>query len=293
MHGTHSKPATIAARRRLRAAGAAALLSLGLGVAPLLAAGTAQAESAMGTAGAEADARWPDLVKNVFDGRKMVQDSGVISLEAPYRAADAAIVPMTITLDPAKDIRKVTLVIDENPSPVAATFEIGEDSGLTELSTRVRVNAYTDVHAVAEAADGTLYVTKEFVKASGGCAAPATKDPELAARTMGEMKLRRFGAVEGSSGEKREAQVMIRHPNNSGLQMNQVTMLYIPAHFVTDIEVTRNGETLFSMTGGISISEDPTFRFNYDGDHPGTFQVTARDTEGNVFQEEFSPEGAS
>ena len=112
---------------------------------------------------------------------------------------------------------------------MAATFEIAPGAGLTELSTRVRVNAYTDIHAVAEAADGTLYVTKQFVKAAGGCAAPAAKDPEVAARQMGQMKLRQFAAADGSAESARhEAQLMIRHPNNSGLQKDQVTLLYIP-----------------------------------------------------------------
>ena len=44
------------------------------------------------------------------------------------------------------------------------------------ISTRVRVNSYTNVHAVAELSDGKLYVVKTYVKASGGCSAPAVKD---------------------------------------------------------------------------------------------------------------------
>jgi len=49
----------------------------------------------------------------------------------------------------------------------------------------VRVNNYTDVHAVAELSDGKLYVTKTYVKASGGCSAPAAKNAEDATSRLG------------------------------------------------------------------------------------------------------------
>lgn len=236
------------------------------------------------------DSAWPGLKGDLFGDRQLVEGTDAIMLEAPSRATDPAIVPIKLTLDPAMNIRKVTLVIDENPAPVAASFDIAEGSGLTELSTRVRVNAYTDIHAVAETADGTLYVTKQYVKAAGGCAAPAAKDAEVAAKQMGQMKLRAFAAADIGGTATHEAQLMIRHPNNSGLQKDQVTLLYIPAHFITDLEVDRGGERLFSMTGGISISEDPSFRFNYRGDPSVPFHAKATDTDGNVFEKTFAPE---
>ena len=56
---------------------------------------------------------------------------------------------------------------------------------MTEISTRVRVNNYTDVHAVAELSDGKLYMTKTYVKASGGCSAPATKSRRRSQKPTG------------------------------------------------------------------------------------------------------------
>ena len=52
------------------------------------------------------------------------------------------------------------------------------------ISTRVRVDSYTNVHAVAELSDGTLHVTKTFVKASGDCSAPAAKNADEAKRWL-------------------------------------------------------------------------------------------------------------
>ncbi len=189
-------------------------------------AGVAAAQAVVQPADVRTDEAWKGLVTDVFDDKPMTDGAGVITLDAPYRAEDAAIVPMALTFGlPAGDkrtIRKVTLVIDNNPSPVAAVFELGENAGVGRIETRVRVNSYTNVHAVAEASDGTLFVAEKFVKASGGCSAPAGKDPALALQNLGKMKLKQFGAAEASSAP-RELQVMIRHPQYSGLQMDQVT----------------------------------------------------------------------
>ena len=285
------EPACPAGRaQRLAAALPAAALALCLAgtlslaaFAPASAAGMSPEEKA-----ASANSAWPDLKGDIVGDKPLVEGSDVVSINAPQRATDPALVPVKLSFDPKKEIRKVTLVIDENPSPVAATFEIAPDSGMSEISTRVRVNAYTDIHVVAEAADGTLYVAKTFVKAAGGCAAPAAKDPEVAAREMGKMKLRRFDDAKGGAASRHEAQLMIRHPNNSGLQKDQVTLLYIPAKFITDLAVDRGGKTLFSMTGGISISEDPSFRFDYTGEPNAPFHVKATDTDGNVFEKTFT-----
>ena len=67
---------------------------------------------------------WPGLVQDIFSNRAMNDGSEVIAIEMPYRAEDAAIVPVTLkTKLPPGDSRRVvsiTLVIDQNPAPMAA-----------------------------------------------------------------------------------------------------------------------------------------------------------------------------
>ena len=48
------------------------------------------------------------------------------------------------------------------------------------IETRVRVDQYTNVHAVAETADGKLFVSTVFVKAAGGCSAPTGNNADAA-----------------------------------------------------------------------------------------------------------------
>jgi sulfur-oxidizing protein SoxY len=68
--------------------------------------------------------------------------------------------------------------------------------------------------------------------------------------------------------------------------MDQVTRLYTPAWYVETATVKQGEQPLFTMEGGISISEDPTFRFTYaGGSEPVT--VEAVDTEGRVFRRTF------
>jgi sulfur-oxidizing protein SoxY len=251
---------------------------LGAGVAPL--------------AAAESRDPWPGLVQDIFNNRPMSDGSDIIGIEMPYRAEDAAIVPVTLRSKLAPDddrrVRTITLVIDENPAPMAAKFELGPDARVSEISTRVRVNSYTNVHAVAELSDGKLYMIKTFVKASGGCSAPAVKNAEEAKARLGQMKYRQFArADQGPSNGVREAQIMIGHPNNSGLQMDQITHLYIPAFFIDGLHLWQDNSPVLSMEGGISISEDPNIRFSYVSNGAKTFRAEARDTSGHVFKKEW------
>src|SRR3954447_6907758 len=235
---------------------------------------------------------WPGLVQDIFYNRAMNDGAGVIAVEMPVRAEDAAIVPVTLraTLPPGdgRRVMAITLVIDQNPAPMAARFELGPDASVSEISTRVRVNNYTNVHAVAELSDGQLYVTKTYVKASGGCSAPAAKNAEEAKGRLGQMRFRQFAkAGEGPASGAREAQIMVGHPNNSGLQMDQVTQLYVPAFFVNELKLWQDDSLVLTMEGGISISEDPNIRFTYVSNGAKNFRAEAKDTDGHVFQREW------
>ncbi|MFD2031215.1 quinoprotein dehydrogenase-associated SoxYZ-like carrier [Ancylobacter dichloromethanicus] len=160
-----------------------------------------------------------------------------------------------------RTIAKLTLIVDENPAPLAATFTFGGERRDVALGTRLRVNSYSYIRAIAETSDGGLHMAERYVKASGGCSAPAMKDEEAALKNLGQLKLKSVKAdgIGDASKASRvsQLQLMIRHPNYSGLQMDPLTRAYIPAKFVDNIKVTQGDELVFSMVGGISLSEDP------------------------------------
>jgi sulfur-oxidizing protein SoxY len=195
-------------------------------------------------------------------------------------------VPLTMHIpENAGAVKSLTLVIEKNPAPVAATFYFGDAAGkdARTLSTRVRVNTYSNVRAVVETADGKLHMATKFVKASGGCSAPAGKDVDAALANLGKIRIKAFGKAGPQTPGTREAQVMIRHPNYTGMQMDQLTREYTPARFVQELEVKRGGDLVFRMDGGISVSENPNFRFTYVPGTDDTLTVTAKDTDGDVF----------
>ena len=232
----------------------------------------------------EDGASWEALRYDVVGDVMLENGDALFTVEAPYRAEDAATVPIVIRQkDASATIQALSLVIDENPAPIAGEFTFGPAMQPVDFEARVRVNQYSNVRAIATTEDG-MFMTGRFVKASGGCSAPATKDPAAALAGMGEMRTRSFTPAEDGA-DRREAQIMIRHPNYSGLQRDQVTQLFIPAHFISELEVYQGDELLFSMEGGISISENPVFRFKYTDNGAQVFRVHAVDTDGNVFDQ--------
>ena len=73
----------------------------------------------------------------------------------------------------------------------------------------------------------------------------------------------------------------------------QVTQLFIGAHFIDRLEVFQGDDLLFRVEGGISISENPVFRFHYTDNGAAGFRVIAHDTEGNTFEETLAKDAAS
>lgn len=227
---------------------------------------------------------WLSLSKELFQNRPITENDGVITLDAPTRAEDAAIVPMRLRFEGPLDLKSAVLVIDQNPMPMAANFTLGPKARVGFIETRVRVNSYTMVHAIAETPDGRLHAQAKFIKAAGGCSAPAVKDQEQAKAHLGEMRYREFKSADPM---RREAQIMLRHPNNSGMQLDQLTRLYIPAHFIDRLEIRQGEDLIFLMEGGISLSEDPNFRFSYAPNGSKNLSVIAHDTKGNIFRTEW------
>ena len=254
--------------------GAAALIGSTLAVLPV----RAQDDAARAQ-------RWHDLAYALFGDRPVQDGSAFLRLDAPARAEDAALVPMTIQSTAATPIKGMYLVIDDNPAPMAGHFSFGPDADPTELRLRVRVDQYTLVHAVAEAQDGKLYGVSAFVKAAGGCSAPAGASEADAMRGLGQMKLHALGAY--ADGKPLQAQLLIRHPNFNGMQMNQLTRLYTSPRFINAVDVSYGGAQVFHLDSDISMSTDPAITFGFLPRAPGQLHVVARDSTGAVFARSF------
>jgi sulfur-oxidizing protein SoxY len=236
----------------------------------------------------ENNPRWLQQREALFARRPIVEDEALVSLQAPVRAEDAAVVPIAVRAGFAQGqggfVRRLVLVIDNNPSPLAAMVDFGPASGRADLETRVRIDEYGFVRAIAELDDGRLVMSKRFVKASGGCSAPPGKDAEAARATLGRMRL----AVQEDAppGQPLRAQLMVSHPNDSGLVMDQATRLYTKAQYVRHIELGYAGQRLLAAQVDFSLSENPHLRF-WLRPEPRGGELLARvdDTEGRHFEQ--------
>ena len=105
----------------------------------------------------EASEIWQKVRASLFENRPIANaGDDQLSLDAPARAEDAAVVPIAMRArlphTAATYVSKLYLVIDNNPSPIAAIFSFTPQSGRADIETRVRVDEYTFVRAIAEPA---------------------------------------------------------------------------------------------------------------------------------------------
>ncbi|WP_336489740.1 quinoprotein dehydrogenase-associated SoxYZ-like carrier [Methylobacterium nigriterrae] len=259
-------------------------VALGLGLSAAALSGPVQAAGASDS-DAERQARWEEIAKTIFGDRKIEPTDTLIKVDAPNRAMDAALVPITLTMLEKDKIKGVHFIIDDNPSPYAAHFTFGPAADPGEVKLRVRINNYTNVHAVAETTDGALFEATKFVKASGGCSAPMGMSDEEAMRGMGDMKMKFAG--DAQPGKPVEATLMIRHPNFSGMQMNQVTRDFTPARYIQRVAVTYGDKTVFNLDGDISIASNPVINFAFLPEGKGPIKVVASDSQGGRWEHSF------
>ncbi|MDQ7089349.1 MAG: quinoprotein dehydrogenase-associated SoxYZ-like carrier [Methylococcales bacterium] len=227
------------------------------------------------------DSLWNKTLKTSYFAGKNIQESDtVIELETPYRAEDPALVPIKIIskIKQTNDhyIKKITVIIDKNPYPFVAEFELTPKTGKADLAMRVRVNTYSYIRAIAEMNNGQLHMSKKFVKASGGCSAPIGADLETAMKRLGKMKFKVNKKIK--LGEPSLAQLLISHPNITGMQMDQVTRFTKKSHFMEKLSISFNDQRLLTAKTDIAISADPNFRFYFIPEKSGVLKAEFSDT---------------
>jgi sulfur-oxidizing protein SoxY len=241
---------------------------------------------------------WDDIRGDLFGARPIEAGQGVATLKAPYRALDQRFVPISIeaALTDGRQIEAVTVIVDDNPSPVAAAFHFADHRERAALSINIRLDEESAVRVIIEASDRRLYMTATFIKASGlgVCAAPPVSDQQAAAQVIGQMRLTDLTNDESAAATqlRRRAQLDVKHPQNTGLQMNQVTMMFIPLRFITRIEVRQADQVIWTMDGGMTLSENPRIAFDYWVNGAGRLRVRAEDTRHAVWEQSF-PIGSS
>lgn len=264
-----------ARRRALQTLGGAAL---GAAAGPTLA-----AVGGLPNAGhADSSPEWERLRERLFARRPIAADGSVVQLNVPLRAAYGASVPVRIvSAIPQREeryVKRLVLLVDKNPSPVAAVLDLTPEVGQADFETRIRVDEYSHVRVVSELSDGTLHTDSRYVKTSGGCSAPPNRD---ALNLIGRTVLKLPGPLHMN--EPVAADVTVVHPNDTGFELNQVTVMYIPPHFVRSIKVSYAGRKVFDADLDFSISENPTWRFHFVPHGAGELRAEVTDSKDGHF----------
>lgn len=222
------------------------------------------------------------LQPKYFAGKDIVEDNTVIELRTPYRSEDAAFTPVTIKAQfpqtPERYIETIYVIVDNNPEPLAGTFKLTPEMGRADLALRLRIDNYTNVRAIAVLNTGEHHMVANFVKAQGGCSAPLGSDFAKAMERIGAMNFKTIG--ERNPDDTIIGQLMLSHPNVTGMQKDQKTQLIRPAHYVKAVKVWFNDKLIMTAETGISISEDPSFRFFFKPESAGELRADVVDSKG-------------
>jgi sulfur-oxidizing protein SoxY len=250
-------------RQRLRHLLLAALALFGL--AMLTAAPPARAAIGglpTGVGHADSSPEWDRLRERLFGSRTLQAGQSTVQIIVPLRAAYGASVPVKVVSKlaqaPERYVSKLWLLVDKNPSPVAAVLELTPDVGQADFETRLRVDEYSHVRVVVELSDGTLHTDSRYVKVSGGCSAPPNRDQ---LHNIGKTAMKLPEGVHLAAPTPVDLSVV--HPNDTGFELNHVTVMYIPPHFVRTIRVSYGERKVFDAELDFSISENPSLRFNF------------------------------
>ncbi|CAG0975158.1 sulfur-oxidizing protein SoxY [Methylophilaceae bacterium] len=234
---------------------------------------------------AEADPKiWP-VIKEAFFADRTIEEADFIQLTAPKRAESGAQVPFSIALDQdrghAKAIKKIYVIVDANPIQLAATYNLTEELGKFNLSTRIRLETDSFVRAIGETADGKLYMAAIPIRAAGGCGGIIDANEDEVRASAGRIKMNVESPV--SFGTPTSATFIIKHPMRTGLQRDLVSQGFLPAFFIKKATFTYNKETVFDVDFNVGTSEDPYLKFDFVPTGPGTLEVKTTDNEGKSF----------
>jgi sulfur-oxidizing protein SoxY len=243
------------------------------------------------------------ILRNLMFGAKAVTsgENSTVRLSVNKDLDDASTVPILIEglVDQKNNrfIKKLYLIVDQNPIPTAAIFEMSPSKGSLHLETRLRIEKFTYVRAVAEMSDGELFMDQKWVEVKGGCSAPAGKNAGIDP-LLGKMKFKldkyknSFKDADGKRTFRVELdqpnllKVQVRHPNESAMASDLDADA--SPNFIQKIRVGFDEKELISAEVNFSISDNPAFMFHFAPEHQGELSFSIRDTHENQYVDSVS-----
>jgi sulfur-oxidizing protein SoxY len=218
----------------------------------------------------------------LFKDRPIEATASQVMLMVPLRAAYGAAVPVKIVSripqTPDLYVKRMYVVVDKNPSELAVVLDLTPEIGQADFEMRLRVNEYSHVRVVSELSNGELHMDSRYVKTSGGCSAPPNRGP------LAEIGKTAFKLPDGvKMNALTAADVRVTHPNDTGFELNNQTVMFIPPHFIRSIKVSYGDHKLFDAELDFSVSENPQLRFNFVPHGVGELKAEVEDSKDERF----------
>lgn len=208
---------------------------------------------------------WPESAfeaKNVSDAMTALfgsadnTPSGKIKIDAPDISEAGASV--TVTVETAMQASAIAIIVDKNPVPLAANFELS-DSAKGFVGANIRICQTSDIIAVVRSG-GKLFTARRNVKvASGDCAAAV-----------------------GKPKAKKSIRAMARHQPQNGIVSVEATISHpMGTQHITEFTATHNGKRLMTAQLGAFVSAKPRLSFRFAGARKGdTVELAWADIQG-------------
>jgi len=108
-----------------------------------------------------------DAAMSTLFGTNESTPSDRITLKVPEIAENGAVVPVTISTT-LENVESISIVVRNNPRPLAASFEIPAGT-LPDVSSRIKMGETSDVIAVVRTNTGIYSTSKQVKVTIGGC----------------------------------------------------------------------------------------------------------------------------
>ena len=116
-------------------------------------------------------------LKRLFGNRSFNPGEGKIKMDLPAIAEDGGSVAISVDasfpVSGASRASHIYIISDKNRRPMLAKLSLSADSGRAAIATSIRLATTTDVRAIIEMNDGTLYAVTKHVRVTiSGCDLP-------------------------------------------------------------------------------------------------------------------------
>lgn len=211
----------------------------------------------------------------------------------PVVTANGDRVPIAIEMghpmEPGHHITRVTVVNERDPVPLKGTFELTPGSGLAHVAFQARIDeGVSEVAVTAECSLHGAWTTTATVRVADGAGGCSDPTPRPAPSEIVPPRLRLPGLVRTGRvrpDEVLEAQLLMRHPNRTGLLRRDGRFVAEAEPFhLREMEVVYREARVSRFLFTSALSDDPLIAFRVRAGQGGLLRAVLGNTRGQRFE---------